>query len=239
MAMENSSRAKIIVLTGVTSGLGHALAAALVEDGHQVFGCGRSEEKIGELNASYGDRASFRVLDVSKCSLVAEWAAEVLEATDSIDFLINNAGIINSPAPVWQIEQSEFDAVIDVNVKGVANILRHFLPAMVEQQKGIIVNLISGTGQKCPTDAGAYTASKWAVDGLTKTLAAELPKEMAAISLVPGTTDTPMLHRIIGDRADAFPDASDWAKRAVPCILSLGPAQSGDTLTVPESLPED
>ncbi len=224
---------KNIVITGASSGLGSALALAFAKEGHNVWGCGRSSAKVEELQSPSNGTVTLSVVDVTSDTDVAGWSSEVVAKAGHIDLLINNAGLINQPAPLWRISGEEFAAVIDVNVKGVGNVMRAFLPHMVERQQGVLVNLVSGSGKQCLSESGPYSASKWAVEALTKTLAKEIPDTMAAVALDPGTIDTKMLRRIIGDRAMEHEKVTSWVTRAAPFILGLGRRENGETLRVP------
>jgi NAD(P)-dependent dehydrogenase (short-subunit alcohol dehydrogenase family) len=119
-----------------------------------------------------------------------------------------------------------------VNIKGTANMLRHFVPAMIEQGSGVIINFSSGWGRVSAPNVAPYCASKWAIEGLTRALAQELPKGMAAIPLNPGIIDTDMLRTSFGEDAGNYESATAWAERAVPFLLKLGPKQNGKALTV-------
>ena len=157
----------------------------------------------------------------------------VLVGSDTPDLLLNNAGLINRNAPLWKIQAKEFDAVIDTNLKGTANTIRHFAPAMIERGSGVIVNFSSGWGRSTDAEVAPYCATKWAIEGLTQSLAQELPAGMAAIPLNPGIIDTEMLRSSFGGSASAYPSPSEWAKSAVPFLLKLGPKDNGKPLTVP------
>jgi NAD(P)-dependent dehydrogenase (short-subunit alcohol dehydrogenase family) len=124
--------------------------------------------------------------------------------------------------------------LIDVNIKGVANVIRAFVPAMVKAQKGVIVNLSSGWGRSVSSDVAPYCASKWAIEGLTKALAEELPEGMAAIPLNPGVIDTDMLRQCWSDGAASCAKADAWAKKAAPFILKLGAKDNGCSVSVAE-----
>jgi NAD(P)-dependent dehydrogenase (short-subunit alcohol dehydrogenase family) len=122
--------------------------------------------------------------------------------------------------------------LIDINIKGVANVIRHFVPAMVRRGKGVIVNMSSGWGRGTSPGVAPYCASKFAIEGLTQALAQELPKGMAAVPLNPGIIDTDMLRQCWADSAASFPKAEEWAVNAAPFLMQLGPAQNGQLLTV-------
>ena len=94
--------------------------------------------------------------------------------------------------------------MIDVNIKGVANVLRHFVPAMIERGRGVIVNFSSGWGAPSSAEVAPYCATKWAIEGLTRALAEELPG-MAAVPLNPGIIDTDMLRTALARRPRRIP----------------------------------
>jgi NAD(P)-dependent dehydrogenase (short-subunit alcohol dehydrogenase family) len=221
-----------IVITGVTRGLGRALAEEFIRGGHTVIGCGRSGDAIFDLRMTHPAPHDFSVLDVAQDTKVAIWAAKVLENDSAPELLINNAAITNRLAPVWEQEDREFTKLVDVNIRGVQNVIRHFVPAMVAQKKGVIVNFSSGWGRSVSPQVGPYCMSKWAIEGLTKALAEELPAGMAAVPLNPGVIDTGMLRVSFGDAAASHPKPEQWAKTAAPFILGLGPRHNGRSLSV-------
>ena len=223
---------KTIAITGVSRGLGRALVDRFVEAGHQVAGCARSAESIEQLRAQYPDQ-HFRVVNVADDAEVASWTAEALEHFGAPDLLLNNAAIMNRNAMLWSVPPEEFDRLCDVNIKGVYYVLRHFTPAMIQNGTGVIVNFSSGWGRSTSPEVAPYCASKWAIEGMTRALAQELPPGLAAIPLNPGVIHTKMLESCFGAGASAYPDADDWSRRAAPFLLALSPADNGDPLTAP------
>jgi NAD(P)-dependent dehydrogenase (short-subunit alcohol dehydrogenase family) len=228
-----TSDAKVIVLTGATRGLGRALIDRFIPLGHRVFGCGRSAKYVEGLRRLFGPPHDFETVDVRVGDAVDAWAKKVIAQAGPPDLLVNNAALINRPAPLWQVGREEFDAVIDVNVKGVANVIRVFVPAMVARKRGVIVNLSSGWGRSTSPEVAPYCASKYAIEGLTLALAQELPAGMAAVPLNPGVIDTDMLRQSFGDEASHYPDPSEWAERTAPFLLKLGARDNGHSLSVP------
>lgn len=224
---------KRIVLTGVSRGLGLAMAQGMIAAGHTVIGCARSEEMMDRLRAQCPAPHRFDAMDVSDDAHVGRWAADVLETGGAPDLLINNAALINTNAPLWEVPADEFSRVIDVNIKGVVNVIRHFLPAMIERGAGVVVNFSSGWGRSVAGDVAPYCATKWAIEGLTRALAEELPSGMAAVPLDPGIINTEMLASCFGASASSYPDADTWARAAVPFLLRLGPKDNGQPLSVP------
>jgi len=222
----------LILITGVTKGLGRALAAWYIAHGHTVVGCGLSAE-ILEMRFTYPPPHDFSVVDVTEENKVALWSEKVTAAHGSPQILICNAAVMNDPAPLWKVPAAEFNRLIDVNVKGVAAVIRHFVPGMVARGSGIIVTLSSGWGRGASPEVGPYCASKFAIEGLTKSLAQELPANMAAVPLNPGVIDTDMLRQCWSKYAATYPKADAWAKVAAPYILQLGPKHNGLSLSVP------
>ncbi len=135
-----------IVITGVTRGLGRALAEEFIRLGHTVAGCGRGAEGIMDLRLAYGAPHSFEVTDVANPTKVEIWAAKVLGFGESPDLLINNAALMNDPAPLWKITAAEFGRIMDVNLKGVANVIREFVPARVAANARFSRSKSSGSG---------------------------------------------------------------------------------------------
>lgn len=224
---------KFIVITGVTKGLGRALAEWYIAHGHTVAGCGRSAE-ILDLRFTHPAPHDFSVVDVTDETKVSIWAAKLCGPDVAPDLLICNAGVMNTPAPLWKVPAQEFNRVIDVNVKGVATVLRHFVPPMVTRGSGTIVTLSSGWGRSTSPDVAPYCASKFAVEGLTQALAQELPSGLAAVALNPGIIDTDMLRQCWSDEAGGYARPAEWAKIAGPYLLQLGAKDNGRSLTVPE-----
>ncbi len=162
---------KTILITGVSRGLGRALTEEFIRLGHVVIGCGRSEKEIAQLQKQFPLPNDFSVVNVADDSQVAAWAEKVLSSHAAPDLLLNNAALINRNAPLWKISAPEFSDVIDVNIKGVANVIRHFAPAMIARRSGVIVNFSSGWGRSTDAEVAPYCATKWAIEGLTQSLA--------------------------------------------------------------------
>jgi NAD(P)-dependent dehydrogenase (short-subunit alcohol dehydrogenase family) len=190
------------------------------------------------LGAELGGDHDFSSVDVSDDEEVRPWVARIVNRYGPPDLLINNAAVIAPNAPLWEVSRADFDQVIDVNIKGVANVLRYFLPSMIERRKGVVVNFSSGWGRSTSPEVAAYCASKWAIEGLTQSLAQELPEGMAAIAVNPGIIDTEMLQSCFGAGASHYPGASEWIRSAGPFFAGLSAAQNGCSLTVPGAMEE-
>lgn len=223
---------RLIVLTGCTRGCGRALVDRFIEAGHVVVGCGRSESAIDELKSLYPESHRFDSLSVTDDEVVAAWASEIINTLGPPDLLVNNAAIINRSAPLWELSADEFDEVIDINIKGVANTIRHFVPAMIEAGRGVIVNFSSGWGKSTSPNVAPYCATKYAIEGLSSALAQELPSGMASVALSPGVINTEMLQSCIGEGANQSPGPDEWSRKAAPYILNLSASDNGKSLRV-------
>ena len=221
-----------IWLTGCTNGLGRALVPELVDRGHVVAGCGRNEIEIQKLSDEFPD-CFFVACDVSDEGSVEDFVNEASIRAGEPDFLINNAAIVNQPAPLWEISAEEFDQLTSININGVANLIRHVVPLMLSNKSGMIINLSSGWGRSTSPEVAPYCASKWAIEGLTQALSQELPDNIGTVALNPGVINTEMLQKCWGDEANNFPGAEQWAITAAPFILGLTPLDSGKPLTAP------
>jgi NAD(P)-dependent dehydrogenase (short-subunit alcohol dehydrogenase family) len=226
---------KIVLITGVTRGLGRAMVDEFIGHDHTVLGCGRSQKGIEQLRRQVGPPHDFSVVDVASDDEVKAWAGRLLSSYGPPDLVLNNAGVINKNARLWDIPEREFSQVIDVTLKGIANIIRHFVPEMVKRRRGVIVNFSSGSGRSTDAEVAPYCATKWAVEGLTQAFAQELPVGMAAVALNPGIINTDMLQSCFGGSAASYPSPAEWAKSAVPFLLNLGPGDNGKQLTTPDA----
>lgn len=223
-----------ILITGVTRGLGRALAEWYIKHGHTVIGCGRNGTEIFDLRFTYTEPHSFDVVDVTEPVRVDIWAERVTGVHGNPDILINNAALMNEPAPLWKVPPQEFSKLIDVNIKGVANVIRAFVPGMVKAGSGVIVNISSGWGRSVSAGTAPYCASKFAIEGLTKALAQDLPVGLAAVPLNPGIINTDLLRKCWPVEATGYPTPAQWAEKAAPFILTLGTQHNGQSISVPQ-----
>lgn len=224
---------KHVVITGVSRGLGKAMAVGFAADGWSVSGCGTDAEALKSLAHQVGQDHHLHVCDVTDPSAVQAFGAAATGRFGAPDLLLNNAATINPNKPLWEVSADEFARVIDVNLKGVHNVIRAFLPGMIQNGKGIVVNFSSGWGRSTSPEVAPYCATKWGIEGLTSALAQELPAGLATVALNPGIIDTRMLRSCLGDGAGSYPTSEQWAKVAVPYLASLGARHNGKALTVP------
>ncbi|MDZ7961288.1 MAG: SDR family NAD(P)-dependent oxidoreductase [Aulosira sp. DedQUE10] len=124
---------KLILITGISKGLGYAMTEGFIQQGQTVIGCARSSAVIEKMSQKFSAPNDFTTVDVANEQQVEKWAEQVLNKYAPPDILINNAAIVNYPAPLWEIPSEEFSQLIDINIKGVVNIIRYFVPAMVKK----------------------------------------------------------------------------------------------------------
>jgi len=229
----NPDTKRVIMLTGVSRGLGRALAEQLIEMGHIVIGCARSEEAIQEMESKYQHPQRCKAVDVTNDESLKDWIDELEQADAIPDLVINNAAISNTAVQLWRFDATEIENVLKVNVLGTTNVLRHMVPRLLTRRKGVIINFSSGWGRDTTPKAAPYCASKWAIEGLTRALASELSPQLAVVSLHPGIIRTKMMEEIFGEAAVRYPDASNWAKVAAPYLLSINVDDNGRQLAVP------
>lgn len=223
---------ELVVITGITKGLGLAMFKEFDKQGYIVAGCGRNEQTIYELQNDYPGH-SFSIVDITSDTQVKEWSEKINAKYGAPLILINNAGLINKRANLWEINSEEFSNIIDVNIKGIANSVRHLVPAMIKNNKGKIINFSSGWGRFTEPQVAPYCATKFAVEGLSMSLAQELPAGMICIPLSPGIINTDMLKKVFGSNASNYEDPDLWAKKAVKFILDLKPENNGQQLEIP------
>lgn len=227
------SQNKLVVITGCSRGLGRAMVAEFLRHGWTVAGCARSAEAVAELRIQSPAPHFFSVCDVADDTQTAAFCHDVLTSCGTPDLLLNNAALVNANAPVWEISAEEFGRVVDVNVKGPANMMRHLMPAMMTRGSGVVVNFSSGWGRCTAPEVAPYCATKYAIEGLSMAAAQETGGRVAVVPLNPGIIDTEMLRSCFGTEAAHYPGPTEWARSAVPFLIRLGPKENGRPLTAP------
>jgi 3-oxoacyl-[acyl-carrier protein] reductase len=190
---------KICVITGAAQGIGLATALKFAEEGATVVVCDMKPEGVDAAVAmvrARGAHAMGFALNVTDRPALDAMAAQVKERYSSIDVLVNNAGITRD-ARLQKMTLEQFDSVIDVNLRGVFQATQAVLPAMLEQQSGVILNASSVVGIYGNFGQTNYAASKFGVIGFTKTWSRELgPKGIRVNAVAPGFVETPILATI-------------------------------------------
>jgi NAD(P)-dependent dehydrogenase (short-subunit alcohol dehydrogenase family) len=187
---------KVAIVTGGAAGIGYAVAQGFLKHGGQVVIVDR-DPGVVEIGQTLGGNALGVVADISKSAEVQAYVKAALDRFGRIDCLVNNAGIEGKIAPVAEYDEAVWDKVIGINLTGTLLGLRHVLPVMIAQGSGSVVNMSSTAGVLGTPRMPAYTASKHAVIGLTKTVSGEVARQGIRVNCVcPGPTDTAMLRSI-------------------------------------------
>ena len=202
---KNTRSNRSVLVTGALSGIGRATAIAFAREGARVFVSGRSEEKgealVAELRA-LGAEAAFARADVRSDDDVRKLVDAVIARFDGLDVAVNCAGTEGSPGGLADQTAASYSATFDTNVLGTLLSMKHELRVMVPRRRGSIVNLSSTYGHKGTARAPVYSASKHAVEGLTKSAALEVAEVGVRVNAVaPGPTETAMLDRFTGSAA--------------------------------------
>ncbi len=187
---------QVAVVTGGASGIGLALAVALAERGLQILIADVEGERLAaaaEAVAAAGTKVLTREVDVSDFSAVTALAGAAMSTLGGVDVVCNNAGVMLPLAPMWEIEPSAWNWVFDVNVRGVIHGIRAFVPHLVAQGHGHVLNTASASGLSVTAFNGPYSATKHAVVSISEILRAELDvmaPEVGVTVLCPGFTAT-------------------------------------------------
>lgn len=186
---------KVILLTGATSGIGRCLAIQLALQDARIVLCGRSEEKlnrlVSELESGGHSPALARAFCLSSEAAIVELVADTQSQLGSIDILINCAGANTSRSPVAELETADLDWMITVNFRAAFIFMREVFRLMRPRGRGHIVNVVSTVALFGNPGLGGYTASKWALEGLSKVFRKEAKTfGIKVTSVHPGGTDT-------------------------------------------------
>jgi len=184
---------KTALITGATSGIGRATAILLAQNNHRVVLCGRRQDKLLELSRELSGVTDVHTLnfDVRDKNAVFAAIASLPEHFSQIDILINNAGNAHGLDPIQTGNTDDWDAMIDINVKGLLYVSRAIIPQMTERKSGHIINIGSIAGSEVYPNGNVYCASKFAVDALNKSMRMDLnPFGIRVGAINPGMVET-------------------------------------------------
>lgn len=194
---------RIALITGATSGIGEATAELLAKNDFKLILCGRRRDRLELLSKklsgstevitlTFDVRSNEEVVDSIK-SLPAHWK--------TIDVLINNAGNAHGLSPIQSGDVKDWDAMMDINVKGLLYVSKEIMPTMIERKRGHIINIGSIAGKEVYPNGNVYCASKFAVDAITQGMRFDLnPHGIKVTGIHPGLVDTEFsLVRFKGD----------------------------------------
>ncbi len=186
---------QIALITGATSGIGEAAALKLASLSYNLIITGRRKEKLEQLKKTIEESTSINVFTL--CFDIRNWEetdkaiSNLPEEFKQIDVLINNAGLAAGADPVQEGLLSDWERMIDTNIKGLLYISKMIIPGMIEKQKGHIINITSIAGKEVYANGNVYCASKHAADALTKGMRIDLLKHNIKVgSIAPGMVET-------------------------------------------------
>lgn len=214
---------KVALVTGAGRGIGRAIAVALAQNGATVIvnynGSRESAEAVVAKIEQDGGSAEAMQCNVADFASSEEFAKTVLEKYKKVDILVNNAGVTRDNL-IMRMSEEDYDAVLDTNLKGAFNMIRHFSRGMVRQRSGKIINISSVSGVLGNAGQSNYSASKAGLIGLTKSVAREFASRGINVNAVaPGFIDTDMTRNMTED-----------AKKAMSSMIPMGKMGSADNI---------
>ena len=186
---------KVALITGASSGIGEAVARALAPLGARLALGARRLDRLenlsAELEREHGTESLVGALDVRRVSEAERFVAAAVECFGAIDVLVNNAGLARGRQHVAEGIESEWDEMIDTNVKGLLHVSRLVLPHMIERDSGHVVNLGSVAGLGVYEGGSVYCATKWSVKAITQAMRLEVNgKNIRVTEVCPGLVET-------------------------------------------------
>lgn len=201
------------MVTAGGAGIGAVIAQAFAANGARVHTCDVSESAIAELTGRH-ERITGSVADLGDAQAVDRWCAESLEVLGGVDVLVNNAGIAGPTADVENVSLDDWRQCLAVDLDSHFLTCRAVVPHLKAQRSGSIVNMSSTAGQVGYGRRTPYAAAKWAVIGLTKSLAIELGRYgVTANAVCPGSVRGPRMERVIAAEADSRGVTPDVVER--------------------------
>lgn len=198
---------KTALITGATSGIGRATARAFAQNNFKLILCGRREDRLADLQNELSQQTEVHTLvfDVRSKESVFKAIESLPENFCNIDILVNNAGNAYGLGPIQSGDVEDWEAMIDINLKGLLYVSKAIIPGMVERQIGHIINIGSIAGKEVYPNGNVYCASKFAVDALSQSMRMDLnPFGIRVGAINPGMVETEFSQvRFKGDTARA------------------------------------
>ena len=182
-----------VFITGATSGIGKATAEFLAKHNYRLILCGRNQDRLKELKQTLGKQTAITTLqfDIRDKEAVFSAIESLPENFRDIDVLINNAGNAHGMSSIQEGDINDWDAMLDINVKGLLYVSRAILPKMIERNSGFIVNIGSTAGKEVYPNGNVYCASKSAVEAINKGMRMDLNQYNIRVSAIhPGLVET-------------------------------------------------
>ena len=189
---------KVVVLTGASSGIGYSLLKYFISEGAIVYASSRNEREITEKDKK---ECHFELLDLSDEVNVEEYTNAVLQKENCVDILINNAGVAHNLALIEEMNLEMFNSIIKDNVMPTFNMIKHIMPIMKKNNSGTVINISSRAGRRAVPKLSAYTAAKFAVRGLTESVAKEVQETgIKCVTISPAGVNTGMRAMVFGKK---------------------------------------
>jgi NAD(P)-dependent dehydrogenase (short-subunit alcohol dehydrogenase family) len=225
-----SGAGKVWFITGASTGFGRLLAEEVLKAGGRVLATARKPEQIAELTQKYPETARAFALDVTQPEQIAAVAKEAIAAFGRIDVLVNNAGY-GIAGGIEEADEAEFLPVFETNVLGLIRVTRAFLPQFRKQRSGHIINLSSIAGLVGQAGWGYYNTSKFAVEGFSEALAAEMAPLGVKVTIIePGPFRTDFLGRSAALIKRVIPDYEESVGKTREYYYGQPGKQKGDPL---------
>jgi NADP-dependent 3-hydroxy acid dehydrogenase YdfG len=214
--MSQNIQGKVVLITGGSSGIGAVTARYLADRGAIIALAARRKDKLDGVVAgivSAGGNAKAYELDVTQKSQVEAVVAAVVKDFGKLDVLINNAGLMPI-RPMLEVNTEEWDAMIDVNLRGTLYGIAAVLPRFMAQERGHIINLSSVAGVKVFAPGGTvYSGTKFAVSAISEGLRQEVGEKVRVTSIEPGAVESELKHSTSGTAKDTV---LDFYEQAIP-----------------------
>jgi NADP-dependent 3-hydroxy acid dehydrogenase YdfG len=196
---------RTVFITGASSGIGRATADLLAGRGFRIIACGRREERLRAFREKWGEQVHTLCFDVRDKEAVFRAVAGLPQAFREVDVLINNAGNAHGMDPIDKGSLEDWDAMIDINVKGLLYVTKALLPSLLKEGRGHIINIGSTAGKEVYPKGNVYCASKFAVDAINQALRIDLNEYGVRVGAVnPGLVQTEFSEvRFKGDKPRA------------------------------------
>ena len=187
---------KVVVLTGASSGIGYSLLKYFISEGAIVYASSRNEREITEKDKQ---ECHFELFDISDEVNVEEFTKAVLQKENRVDILINNAGVAHNLALIEEMNLEMFNSIIKDNVMPTFNMIKYIMPIMKKNNSGTVINISSRAGRRAVPKLSAYTAAKFAVRGLTESVAKEVQETgIKCVTISPAGVNTGMRAMVFG-----------------------------------------
>ena len=210
-----------VLITAGASGIGREMARAFAANGAKVFVCDIDDEGLKELEQEIQGVVT-TVCDVSKREDIERMVAAGAGALGGLDVLVNNAGIAGPTSPVEDFNPDDWEKVVQINLNGTFNVTRLAIPHLKKSAAGVIINMSSVAGRFGYANRSAYSATKWAIVGFTKTLSIELGEYgIRANAILPGAVDGERIQKVFEGRAEATGKPLEEIKKEAMAAQSI------------------